>query len=188
MMAKTCAVADCGGDASTRGYCNRHYHKLMRYGSPTGGSQTKNGEPLNWLRNCLATSTDECMLWPFGGGAYGRVLIDGKYAPSHRYVCFLVQGAPPSPEYEAAHDCGKSRCCNPNHIAWKLHADNIADKRKHGTLLVGEKHHQAKLTSVDVLAIRASRRVVSRKSLAKQYSVGRSTIDCIMDRRTWTHV
>lgn len=53
----------------------------------------------------------------------------------------------------------------------------------------GEKHHGAKLTERDVIAIRAMVRSGSRRNeLAKKFGVDRSTINYIVSRKLWKHV
>lgn len=36
MTERTCAVENCSGRVAVRGFCSGHYHRLRRYGSPTG--------------------------------------------------------------------------------------------------------------------------------------------------------
>lgn len=72
--------------------------------------------------------------------------------------------------------------------SWKTQKENIADKIVHGTVLSGEKHHQAKLTEREVREIRRLRGKVTRKDLALQYGVKRSTIDNVLDGSTWRSV
>lgn len=66
---------------------------------------------------------------------------------------------------------------------------NIADKKKHGTHRFGEDANGVKLTAAKVRAIR--RRVAageSRRLLAEEFAVDRSTIHALIQRRTWAHI
>ena len=66
---------------------------------------------------------------------------------------------------------------------------NEAFKIDHGTALIGEKHHQAKLTSVDVIEIRKKLEIgMSGVKIAEQYKVTPSAISCINRGITWDSV
>lgn len=55
--------------------------------------------------------------------------------------------------------------------------------------LHGEAHLRAKLTEADVLEIRAGyRHGLGYIGLAKEYGVGKTTIEAIITRRTWKHL
>lgn len=186
---KCCSVERCDNPIKSKGLCSSHYNKLARYGDVTGGSKTANGERVRWLQSALRAETDECVFWPFKPthDGYAVFKLKNRTIKAHQFSCEYANG--PRPDgLEASHECGKSLCCNPRHLNWKTHAENIADKRKHGTALIGERHHQARLTEAQVLEIRSLRGEVSRKALASKYGVGRATIDNIVDRATWTHI
>jgi hypothetical protein len=65
--------------------------------------------------------------------------------------------------------------CYPCHMA-----KSVQERAK------GEDHGGARLTTANVLAIRAS--ALTRRQLAAQYGVGVSTIQGVVSRRTWKHV
>lgn len=86
------------------------------------------------------TYVSECWMWNANrtGGTfgnpdkqYGSVRSDPRESMVHRLVFLLTHGHPATPE--AAHSCGHSWCFNPVHIYETTHAENIADKIKHGT-------------------------------------------------------
>jgi hypothetical protein len=89
---------------------------------------------------------EECLPWPFSEAAagYGRIVVDGKHTLAHRHVCTLVHGEPPTPKHEAAHSCGKGHeaCVSGDHLSWKTHADNQADRLIHGTSNRGKKYRK----------------------------------------------
>lgn len=68
-------------------------------------------------------------------------------------------------------------------LCWSTQAENIADKREHGTMPMGEHHYAAKLNPQSVAAIRASR--LSYSVLAGHYGVSKSTIGDVKSGRTW---
>lgn len=63
---------------------------------------------------------------------------------------------------------------------------NIGDKVEHGTMARGEGHGSARLTEIDVRAIRASTEKLA--PLAARYGVSQSTISAIRHRRLWAHI
>jgi hypothetical protein len=73
-----------------------------------------------------------------------------------------------------------------SNLAYGTHKENEEDKRKHGNTMLGEKHHQAKLTADDVVAIRGSKQ--SQNQLARCFGVTQATIWRILHRKSWAHV
>lgn len=64
--------------------------------------------------------------------------------------------------------------------------NNGADKRRDGTIIVGERHYKSKLTDQDVVAIRNSD--AKGRSLASLYGVSEQCISDIRNNRRWKHV
>lgn len=109
-----------------------------------------------------------------------------EYHLAHRYVCRAAHGNPDGAE-EAAHSCGVRLCCNKRHLVWKTHQDNLEDRRGHGTLPLGEKAYQARLTEGQVRAIKADN-FYTQAALAEAYGVAPGTIQAIKDGRSWKHL
>lgn len=87
---------------------------------------------LAFVEAAVTSSTDECILWPFGKrGRYGRVYVNGKTVSVHRYVCERTYGPCPPDKQHAAHRCGVHLCINPRHVRWATCAENEADKFIH---------------------------------------------------------
>lgn len=109
---------------------------------------------MMWIRDHLEYPHDYCLIWPFarGDNGYGSFGRQGKFIYTHRYICELVKGPPPTPEHQAAHSCGRGHegCVNPKHLSWKTRAENQLDRREHGT----ENRVWNKLTPDDVAEIR----------------------------------
>lgn len=89
-------------------------------------------------------------------------------------------------------------CCHENDVAddnrlenlsWGTRSKNLHDAVRNGKKSIGEKHHKAKLTEVQVLAIRqASGPRGLIKSLAEKFDLKESSVRGIRDRKTWKHV
>jgi len=125
------------------------------------------------------------------GGRYRNV---GLYAGNGRQVTPCVHQlvaeaflGPKPPGHEVAHDDGDGHHNWVENIEWKTPKDNHADKLRHGTQTRGENHSAAKLTSEDVVAIRAISGV-GLKEIAIQFGVSLSNIWLIRTRKKWKHI
>jgi hypothetical protein len=189
MVDQICSVPDCGTRARARGFCNRHYHRLLRHGDPLGGAASV-GEPLSFLRKAKDFSANECLIWPYAksGAGYGVVRLSGRATLVHRQICIDRHGEPPTPRHEVAHWCGNPACCSPQHLRWATPAENQSDRVRHGTHLRGSRSPLSKLTEDDVRAIRSLVPEKSVAEIARQFKVAPSCISNIVGRRRWKHV
>lgn len=190
---KACSIDGCGrnakGTGAAKGFCQQHYYRFSRYGDPTGGS-TSWGEPSRFLQEvALPYKGDDCLAWPFSkaGKGYGSLWHDGKHMNAHRFICELVHGHPPTAEHEAAHNCGNGHlaCVNPSHLEWKTKTENEADKVIHGTIGLGERNPQAKLTEAQVIQIHALKGMKSQRALAREFGVQQAAISRIHTGQRW---
>lgn len=130
---------------------------------------------------------DECWRWSGYTDKDGYALVCHR-ATLHRAprVAIWVSGRTLGDDEQACHSCGNFWCVNPAHIYPGTAKQNNSDKIKHGTHLVGEQCHTAKLTEKQVLHIRASGK--SEADLAQEFCVTRGAIEAIRSRRTWKHL
>lgn len=191
-MAETnriCSVEGCGKQTRYRKYCNAHHARNRRHGDPLGGGAFY-GEPMDHLNKTVLTYLGhECLVWPFARGrdGYGSVIVDGLSTKVHRFVCQVENGRPPSPEHQAAHNCGNGSggCVARKHLSWKTPAQNQADRLIHGTSNRGERHGLAMLSEENVRMIRALKDKSSYRSIAKKFGVSYSTVGHIVRGETW---
>lgn len=185
-VGETCSIEGCQRKASTRQLCGPHYHRLRKYGDPLAKPIT-HGEARKYLHEVVIPYTGhECLIWPFRCGEDGYARVDDpKSELVHRIVCTKVNGPAPTPDYDAAHSCGRGKqgCVAPPHLAWKTRAGNEADKVAHGTSNRGERNGHAKLSEDQVREIRAS--TESTGALAKRFGVTHGMIGHIRHRRAW---
>ena len=78
MNMKTCSVDKCIGQVRANGYCNKHYHKVKKYGNPLAGYEEK---------------------LPKGSGSYNalgykRFFINGKEKLEHILIAEKALGKP----------------------------------------------------------------------------------------------
>lgn len=184
-----CTIDGCSKRNHAKGMCVAHYTRFLRHGDPHTRLRAANGECVEWLEAHASFSEDECLDWPFAKcGGRGYVEFRGGMTTAGRAMCILAHGAPPSPEYEAAHSCGKGHegCVSPKHLRWATAKDNHADKLVHGTQTRGENHPVAKLTERDV------ERILTRQEapmpLALDLGVSRAMIHRIRKGQAWAHL
>lgn len=191
---RACSVVGCKGNAhyrakGTRGWCQAHYLRWLRYGDPLNSS-TRLGEPIEFIKNvALLYDGDDCLRWPFSTNddGYGVFRIDGQRLIASRYVCELAHGEPPTPEHQAAHSCGKGHeaCVSRKHLRWATPSENHMDRVEHDTHNRGSRHTLSKLTDDQVREIRALSGRMSRRETAARFGVSMSLIAKIRANRAW---
>lgn len=192
---KPCLVEGCEGNAhlsknGKRGYCNKHYTRLRKFGSVLFVSPVKR-PALDWIELNSKHTGNDCVQWPFhiSKDGYGRVHDprNGNLSTAARIMCGAAHGEPPTQKHHAAHSCGNGNkgCVNPNHLYWATCIENQNDRIKHGTTNRGERQGQSKLTTGDVLKIRELLKTQSQASIAKLFKVDPSHISNIFRRKQW---
>lgn len=147
---------------------------------------------------------DEC--WPWTGTVdkegYGVFKTGGRQFRAARWV--LTQEFPDLGADEMTrHSCDNPPCCNPGHLSRGSAADNAADMvsrgrqvhgdahwtRCHPERLSGERNPAARLTEVNVRAIRC-RYAAGEKQvrLAAEFAVTQSLISQIVRGLAWAHI
>lgn len=191
---KACRVPDCDGNADhsvrgARGYCRRHYRRVIKYGDPCKFSSLSPGERLKWLEQHVTYAGDDCLIVPARTSrGYTSVISNGVREFAHRWMCRQVNGAPPSNKPLALHSCGKGHlgCVNPKHLYWGDRHDNVADGVEHGSFARGEGHWLSKLTKNDVLQIRRDLESgMSLSKTARKFNVASTTISGIKRGDSW---
>ena len=134
--------------------------------------------------------TSTCWEWNAQKDAcgYGRFKVGDKPRAAHRISYELNCG--PIPEgMHVLHACDNPGCVFPGHLSLGTPAENAADKvaKDRQPRLYGEKNGRAKLSSVDVIAIRGAEGVTQRK-LAAQYGVALSLISQIRTHKRWSNL
>jgi hypothetical protein len=86
------------------------------------------------------------------------------------------------------HKCDNPLCINPDHLEAGTHYDNMRDMYSRGRANPpkGESHPHAKLTTDQVLAIRAATGPYRR--VASQYGISKSYVCNLKAHRKWSHL
>lgn len=120
------------------------------------------------------------------GGYYTAFIFD-KHRPVHRLV---AQAFIPNPENKPTvnhKDCNKKNN-NVDNLEWATVMENVHHAHDNGLVPIrrGEENNKAKLTEVDVLAIRSSG--MNNRELGELYGVHKSNIGYIRRKITWKHI
>lgn len=140
---------------------------------------------------------DEC--WPFtaNDGFNGRgIFWIGEKSYSAAKASWIITNGDPG-ELWVLHSCDNPPCCNQKHLFLGTRQDNVDDMMNKGRGsfhknpifgLRGEDHVGSKLTEKDIRRIRRLSHKLSQQEIADEIGVARTTIQSILERRTWKHV
>lgn len=136
---------------------------------------------------------DAC--WPFAGAddarGYGVIGVGRKAVKAHRVAWEHHYGPIPNGLY-VCHRCDNRACWNPAHLFLGTARDNFTDMVAKGRHRpgAGERHHLAKLTEDDVIAVRSLYRGsnISYLDLGRMFGVADRTIGQCILRKTWKHI
>lgn len=87
---------------------------------------------------------------------------------------------------QGAHNNGDPSKNDLSNLRWDTPRGNLADRKLHGTLMVGEKNHRAKLAAADIFEIlRLKSNGVLQKEIAAKFGVTPANISSIVKGKTW---
>ncbi len=110
----------------------------------------------------------------------------------HRLIARTFLGKPPIGRYEIAHFNGDPSDNRVDNLRYASAKENQADRIRHGTLLLGERHQNAILTEAQVREMVAN--YVPRDpqfgsaAFARRFGVSRYAVQRIAQGRAWRHV
>lgn len=103
----------------------------------------------------------------------------------HRLVARAFLGEPPTSKHHAAHNDGDIFNNSASNLRWATCKENHADKRKHGTHLLGENVGTAKLKDVEIGMIRSLYASgEAQKEIGRLFGVRQQTISRIVRFRS----
>lgn len=196
MARSICTIEGCDRLVNGHGFCDKHYQRWAKHGSPFGGSRNHAPDQERFWRYVDKKEPDECWLWtarkqPNG---YGRFQVGGKGGPhklAHRLSFEYANKRPPAKGLVVMHACDNPACVNPSHLSEGTYRENTEDMVRKGRncfhVTYGEDSGVAKLNDNAVREIRATEGVTNA-SLGRKFGVSPSTIKAVRKGTTWTHV
>lgn len=189
---RLCCIDGCDKPSRKRKMCAMHYTRWRIHGDPSilKIQQFAKGEPMEWLLEHTAYTGTECLKWPFGKGAngYGGITLpSGETIGTHRFMCMLVNGEPPTDKHVARHKCGKGNdgCVNPNHLEWGTPQENVDDRAIHGTNPSGERSGKTRFTAEEINFVRSLKGQMPYKDIAVLFGVDASWVSRVMSGKRW---
>ncbi len=96
--------------------------------------------------------------------------VEGKRRPAYSVVLELHSGELPKGRL-ATHSCDNRTCCNPSHLSWGTHQDNMDD------MVERERHGLPKTVVRAIRKLRIEGRTQS--DIAELYGISRETVSAI---------
>lgn len=127
----------------------------------------------------------DCWEWTgaMASSGYGKIGCgghSGRTLSAHRAAWEIAHGEIPD-RLQVLHSCDNKKCVNPQHLFLGTQSDNILDCIRKGRAV-------RKLTNEDVLQIRRSYLPRMSQCLADQFRVCASTVQRIVQRKSWKHI
>ncbi len=134
-------------------------------------------------------AADACWLWQGGKSTagYGVFRMRDKTFLAPRVSYTIAHGQIPAGML-IRHTCDTPACVNPTHLLLGTDADNAMDKVRRGRVpdMRGERNPRARLTAVEVVAVRDLRQEgLTLAQIARLFDIGVTAISRIASRRTW---
>jgi hypothetical protein len=137
-------------------------------------------------------SPDGAILKP--GNTHGYMFVCLYKAPGakdQRYVAHLVADAflGPKPDgMQVCHNDGDTKNNRLKNLRYDTPKKNSGDKVLHGTLLMGERAYQSRLTAEQVHEIRRAATLEDYSEIAARYGISYRTVQSIVARASWKHL
>jgi hypothetical protein len=190
-----CVVEDCQSKVVGWGYCQKHYVRVKKYGSPHAKKNDHSTLEVRFWRFVSKKSESECWEWEGQrlSSGYGRISLGAKELGSdgaHRVSWRMHNKAEIPQGWHVMHKCDNPSCVNPNHLtigtAKQNTQDMIAKGRKRTVAPKGEGNGKSLLNEEQVRTIRASK--LSHAALARELGVSPNCVRGVRTGRTWTHI
>lgn len=134
----------------------------------------------------------ECWEWQASlhTTGYGRFKIASYVTMMANRVALVMHTGEEPHGMMALHDCDNPACCNPHHLYWGTHKDNMQDKVERGRCRSGNQsgtnNGAAKLTEEQLsLIIQRFRQGLNNKQIASDLPVSHSLVSRIRVGRSW---
>lgn len=129
---RTCNVDACEGTHYARGYCKKHYARLLTFGDPLHTKGTPHGlTPLErFMRHVTVGAEGECWIWTGTRAGTGQRHGLWREKPgmasvgAHVWIYTAVVGPVPPGMVLDHFECDRPVCVNPAHLRPVTHREN----------------------------------------------------------------
>lgn len=189
-----CSFNECERDAVCKGYCDKHYRRVLRRGDVNdyGSRRVAEGDAIERFHKKYEINESGCWMWTGGtrpnskGVPYPRHWTDDSESiGAHRFSFELVHGAIPQGMY-VCHKCDTPLCVNPDHLFLGSHQDNMRDmvaKQRSFTGRGEDKKGRSKLTNKQADQIR--KMSMSHSKIAAMFGVSAATVGRIKRKESY---
>lgn len=189
-----CAFSGCDRNAVSKGYCDKHYRRLLKHCTLDPSRHVAEGNAVDRFHQKYdRVPFSGCWIWIGGarpnsiGNLYGRHWKDSKESiGAHRFSWEIHRG--PIPDgMMVCHHCDNTLCVNPEHLFIGYALDNMGDAKRKGRmcrLRGADRFWVSKLTKCQVDEIRASVGV-SKAQLSRIYQVSQSVIGRVIRNESY---
>lgn len=165
---------------------------------PVAGSRKYAAAPGLFSKGCsfedayIPVPESGCWLWvgSVGQSGYGRFNtgVKGKMVPAHR-LSYEMRNGPIPPGMFICHKCDTRLCINPDHLFVGTPAENMADMRRKGRSLTGEKNVNAFLSDPVIRGIhKMYEEGLFVAEIANEVGVTIPTVNNVLSRKVWKHL
>ena len=186
-----CRVENCEKEAKTKGMCQTHYCRDLKYGDPNHlqrlpwhTSPADRMLHVGWVETVRRLDTP-CWEWAGDRHESGYGLMTNPYGSRyvHRTAYETWVGVIPE-GHLVRHKCDNPPCMNPDHLETGTHSDNRRDmlERNRPEYPTGPDHPASKLSATDraVVYDMYTRKPYTQKDLAKLFNVDESHISRVI--------
>jgi len=180
-----CKVDGCNRESVSKGFCDMHYRRDKKFGSPykRGKHKVDIGNDEERFHKKYKKQKNGCWIWTAGTRPNGKGTLYGRHHTkqfgsigAHRFSYIIKHGSIRGGSY-ICHKCDTPLCVNPDHLFESDHSGNMEDMTNKGRSFKGSgenKKGRAKLTNEQAIEILKSK--LSQSKLAKKYEVSQTTI------------
>ena len=128
MSATLCKVDACPKPVRAKGWCQAHYLRHLRHGSPLAGGEPRHHDPEDAFAARVAWD-GEHLVWigAVDGRGYGHMTIGGRSLRAHRYAWEREHGPIPDGAH-VDHACWVRTCVLSDHLRLATNAQNVASR------------------------------------------------------------
>ena len=157
-------------------YSESHYIQMGANLYMRSTMARRSNTPYDVFKNINMKKGDTNVCWEWKGRVNSKdgrpyFTVDGTRRPAYRYVLELYTGEEQPKSVLTLHKCDNHICCNPYHLTWGSHQQNMNEMKERG------RHGLPKTVIRAIKNLLTQER--SHRDIAELYGVSRETITAI---------